>query len=252
MAKIFKALRFVLCLLPISLVAGYFVGLYQLEIYSEELLPEIIAQLGSTDIFIVLCIAQTAGYAVFCGLFGYLIAEKIGLWKSFELDKSKLIVTILVSLVGGIVFSLDYWVFGNLIEGVKEADVEGLSANSVIASVLYGGVIEEVMMRLFVMSLIALVIWKLFFKKYDSDSIPTVVFAIANIIAALGFAAGHLPATVMIFGELTPMILIRCFLLNGGFGLLFGWLYRKYGIVYAMLSHTLFHVVSKAIWLIFI
>lgn len=42
------------------------------------------------------------------------------------------------------------------------------------------------------------------------------------------------------------------FLLNGGFGLLFGWLYRKYGIQYSMLSHALLHIVSKMIWILFI
>lgn len=53
------------------------------------------------------------------------------------------------------------------------------------------------------------------------------------------------------FGGLTPLLVVRCFLLNGAFGLVFGWLYRKYGIQYAMLSHALLHIVSKTIWLIF-
>ncbi|MGB4004952.1 MAG: CPBP family glutamic-type intramembrane protease, partial [Halanaerobiales bacterium] len=66
------------------------------------------------------------------------------------------------------------------------------------------------------------------------------------------FAAGHLPATVTIFGELTPLILFRCFLLNGAFGLFFGWLYYKYGIQYAMISHAMLHIVSKFIWSVFI
>ena len=121
-----------------------------------------------------------------------------------------------------------------------------------IASVLYGGIVEEVMLRLFFMSLIALIVWKLFYKKYDKENIPSSVFVIANIIAALLFAAAHLPATVVLSGGLTPWIVFRCFLLNGGFGLVFGWLYRKHGIAYAMLAHALFHIVSKMIWLIFI
>jgi membrane protease YdiL (CAAX protease family) len=60
------------------------------------------------------------------------------------------------------------------------------------------------------------------------------VFAAANIISALLFAAGHLPATIGIFGEVTPLILVRCFLLNGGFGLLFGAFFQRWGIHYAM------------------
>ena len=78
------------------------------------------------------------------------------------------------------------------------------------------------------------------------------MIAAANVLAALVFAAGHLPATLMIFGQLTPLLLVRCFLLNGGFGILFGWLYRKYGIQYAILGHMMAHMVSKLIWFLFV
>lgn len=252
MAKIKRPLLFTLSLLPIALVAGYFVGLYQLSTYSEETLSELMSQIGSEDVFIAVCIAQTVGYAIFCGFFGYILAEKIGLIKPLALNLKALFVTIAVSLVGGALFSLDYWTFGAFIDGVKESAAASVSRDSIIAMVLYGGIIEEVMMRLFVMSLIAFILWKLFFRSYDGESLPTGVFVLANILAALGFAAGHLPATLLTFGTITPLILFRCFLLNGGFALIFGRLYRKYGIFYAMLAHTMFHVVSKGIYIIFI
>lgn len=102
------------------------------------------------------------------------------------------------------------------------------------------------------MSLVAFLIWKLFFTKYKKENIPVFVFVSANVISALLFAAGHLPATITAFGALTPLLLFRCFLLNGGFGLYFGYVYRKYGIQYAMLAHAGLHIVSKVIWLVFI
>ena len=40
--------------------------------------------------------------------------------------------------------------------------------------------------------------------------------------------------------------------LAGSFGLLFGWLYRKYGLRYAMIAHGGCHVVSKLIWILFL
>ena len=227
MAKFKKPLLFALCLLPIAIVAGIFVGLYQLDIYSDEIIAEVVAQLGSTDLLVVISAVQTVGYALFCGYFGCILADKIGLWKPIKFEKKNLVITLAISLVGGIVFSLDHWTFGNIIDGIQEATKVGLTTNSVIASILYGGIIEEVMLRLFFMSLIAFVVWKLFFKKYDKENIPTGVFVIANVVAAILFAAGHLPATISTFGELTPLILFRCFLFNGGFGLVFGWLYRK-------------------------
>ncbi len=73
-----------------------------------------------------------------------------------------------------------------------------------------------------------------------------------NRTAAFFFALGHLPSTLVTFGELTPILLIRCFLFNGGFGLFLGWLYRKYGILYAMMGHFLLHLVSKILLLLFI
>ena len=98
------------------------------------------------------------------------------------------------------------------------------------------------------MSLIALVLHKLFENGKAQTSVAVLVAA--NVIAAVLFAAGHLPATAAFMG-LTPMIVARCFLLNGGFGLLFGWLYRKYGLQYAMLAHGGCHIVSKLIWILF-
>jgi len=111
-------------------------------------------------------------------------------------------------------------------------------------------VIEEVMLRLFVMSLIAFVFWKLFFRREANP--PVGVIIAANIVAALLFAASHLPSTMQMFGEITPMVLFRCFLLNGAAGLAFGFLYRRYGIQYAMAAHAGAHIVWKIIWIIFL
>ena len=73
----------------------------------------------------------------------------------------------------------------------------------------------------------------------------------ANVVSALLFAAGHLPVNEMMFG-LTPMIVLRCILLNGVFGLAFGWLYRRYGLRYAMIAHGGCHIVSKLIWILWL
>ena len=147
------------------------------------------------------------------------------------------------------VLGLDPWTFGKFttISALSKGDI---SMVAFLASMLYGGVIEELMLRLFFMSLIILILQKLFFRK--QDQIPQKVFIISNIISAFAFAAGHLPMTIELFGSLTPIIIFRCFLLNGGFGLIFGWLYRRYGIHYSMLSHAMCHFVSKIIWLCFI
>jgi membrane protease YdiL (CAAX protease family) len=250
MSAIKKPLIFSLAVLPIAIVAIIFTCLYQFEMYPPEILEEAVAQVGSMALVWIITVVQNVGLIMFCCFFGYILAEKLGLWKPIIFEKRALTVTFLLSALVGIILSLDPWTFGNLIDGIKESTATGMTVYGIIASILYGGIIEEILMRLFVMSLIAFLIAKIFYKK--CDEIPAKVFVIANIVAALLFAAGHLPATLVTFGELSPMLLFRCFLFNGGFGMLFGWLYRKHGLHYAMLSHMTAHIVSKIIWFVFI
>ena len=243
-----KALRFTLALLPIALVAGYFVTVYQLEMLDEAILAPALEQLGSIWVLIAITMVQTVGYAAVCGFFGCLLANSLGLWKPIRFEKAPLLKAGICSVIGGILFSLDKWTFGRWIPEVGASYEAPITLNNWLGSVLYGGVVEELMLRLFFMSLLAWLIWKIFFRR--EEKVPVKVLVMANVVAALLFAAGHLPATLVLFGELTPMMLLRCFLLNGSFGLLFGYLYRKFGIQYAMVSHAMFHIVSKLIWTI--
>ena len=250
MKKLKQPLLFTLALLPFALIGGYFTALYQVDVLAPELMEQVLMQIGSMELLCVITAVQTVGYAAFCGFLGYMLADKVGLMRSVHFEKTALIRTLLICVVCGVIFSLDYWTFGKWYPEIGTATAAGVSFNALIASVFYGGVIEEVMLRLFMMSLIAWLIWKLFFRK--EKTVPGGVIIAANVVAALLFAAGHLPATVTMFGSITVPILLRCFLFNGGFGLFFGWLYSKYGIHYAMLGHALLHNVSKVIWLIFI
>lgn len=251
MKKFKKPLLFALCLLPIAIVAGIYTGIYSIDTYSEETLALVAEQLGSTDILIVVTAMQTVGYALICGFFGYIFANKVGLWKTIRFEKKPLAIALVLGVICGVIYSLDYWVFGGMIDGIQLAHQAGMTFSGVLSAVLYGGIIEEVMLRLFFMSLIVFVIRKLFCRKCDKEHIPTSVFVIANIIAAVLFAALHLPATAVTFGGLTVLLVVRCFLMNGAFGIAFGWLYRKFGIHYAMIAHAFFHIMSKLIWLIF-
>ena len=98
----------------------------------------------------------------------------------------------------------------------------------------YGGIAEEILLRLFVMSLFA---WLGRFVGKTQVGKPTsTVFWIANILAAVLFGLGHLPATEMII-PLTPLVITRAILLNGIGGVIFGWLYWKRGLEAAMIAH---------------
>lgn len=250
MSRTKKALLFTLTLLPVAIVAGYFAARYSLKLLDPALVAQAVGQFGSKTVLLAVTVVQTVLYALVCGFFGYILSDRIGLMRSFRVEKKPLLITLTVSVLFGAILSLDAWTFGKWIPeiGASYAAAGTFDADTWITSILYGGIIEEVMLRLFLMSLIAFLLWKLFFRK--RETVPTGVLIAANLIAAALFAAGHLPATAQTIGTLTPMHLLRCFLLNGAFGMLFGRLYRKYGIQYAMLSHALLHIVSRTIWLI--
>jgi membrane protease YdiL (CAAX protease family) len=98
----------------------------------------------------------------------------------------------------------------------------------------YGGIAEEIQLRLFLMSLF---VWLGCFASKTQEGKPTnSVFWIANILAAVLFGLGHLPATEMIL-PLTPLVITRAILLNGIGGVIFGWLYWKRGLEAAMIAH---------------
>ena len=246
-----KPLLFVLALLPIAVVGGYFTGVNGWTDMTEDLKRQVQAQLGDNlSLFYLSTILQTVVYSVLCGFFGYLLSEKIGLMKQFHFQKKPVLAAIGTALLSGLLLCTDFFYFGNHIPQVASLYQGKPSFAYWMASLLYGGVIEEVLLRLFVMSLIAFVSWKLFFRGEANP--PVGVIIAANVIAALLFAAGHLPSTLQLFGEITPLILLRCFLLNGLTGLFFGFLYRRFGIQYAMIAHAGAHIVWKLIWILFL
>jgi membrane protease YdiL (CAAX protease family) len=98
----------------------------------------------------------------------------------------------------------------------------------------YGGIAEEVLLRLF---LVSLFVWITFKIKKNADGQPASVgIWLSIILAAVFFGLGHLPATAQIT-PLTGLVIIRAIVLNGAGGVIFGWLYWKKGLESAMIAH---------------
>ena len=242
-----------------GIIGGFFTGIYVLDSYPPEMQQQLLDELAAgglggypPDIIMgIITAMQAAGYGIVLGAVGIWLGKKIGLWRNEKnITKKPLIASVIASVVGGSVLILsDLLFFGNYSQIIVDSYSVKPTVPYLIASVIYGGVIEEVMLRLFWMSLVVFVLWKVLDRKNGRPS--TWVLITANIIAALLFAAGHLPATATMLG-LSPMIVFRCFLLNGGMGLIFGWLYRKYGLRYSMIAHGGCHIVSKLIWILLV
>ncbi|HEX7467270.1 MAG TPA: CPBP family intramembrane glutamic endopeptidase [Methanobacterium sp.] len=109
----------------------------------------------------------------------------------------------------------------------------------------YGGISEEILLRLFLMTLI---VWIFFKINKTADGKPTVIgIWLAIIISAVIFGLGHLPITGTIT-SITPLIVVRAVLLNGIAGIVFGWLYWKKGLESAMIAHFSADIVLQVIF----
>ncbi len=243
-----KFLLFVLCS---GLIGGYCIAFYLPDMYSQEMLQQLQEQ-GMTAEALALSAAVQYGilYGVILAAIGLIISRKVGLWKEIRFDKNAVAPTAIIALISALcLFPGDKLIFGPFSRWVNDVYTVSPGVPKIISGLLVGGVIEEVMMRLFFMSLLVLILSKLFCKK--EKEIPAWAYAAANIVSALLFAAGHLPGT-MAMTTLTPLLLFRCFLFNGGLGLCFGYLYRKHGIVYAMAAHGAAHLISDLLMILFL
>lgn len=200
----------------------------------------------------LLAIVQTAlllGVAVF---FGLKVADKIGLPALMLFDSNiplkenlKRIATLSIPLGIAIAVVIK---FGDsfFIEHIPELVVtaEQIPFWKALLVAPYGGVVEELLLRLFIVSLFA---WLLgiIFKSKDVVKNSTIMWT-AIILASILFGLGHLPATATIL-PLTPIVVMRAILLNGIGGLVFGWLYWKRGLEYSIVAHFTTDIVLHAI-----
>ena len=98
----------------------------------------------------------------------------------------------------------------------------------------YGGIAEELLCRLFLLSLLA---WLIGFAWHVPGGRPAPgALWLANILAAVIFGLGHLPTTAALV-KLTPLLIGRAILLNGIIGVAVGYLFWQYGLEAAMLAH---------------
>lgn len=102
--------------------------------------------------------------------------------------------------------------------------------NGFLAS-FYGGIGEEIQLRLFLMTLI---VWSVARIRRRAPS--PAVFWSAIVVTALLFGAGHLPAAAQVW-PLDAFVVFRTVALNTIAGLVFGWIYWRRGLEMAMLAH---------------
>lgn len=103
-----------------------------------------------------------------------------------------------------------------------------------LLSCLYGAINEEIVARLFTLSLLLSLLRKI--AREQSPQVSPIIFWIANLIVAGLFALGHIPAA-KVFLQITPLVIVALVTINGSASLLFGYLCWKRGLEAAVLAH---------------
>jgi len=237
----------------LTLWVASILGILAVLPYTLALQASLLKTITATVPLGVLITAQIIQSVVLFGVttaLGLILARRIGLGvplleKYFAGEKIAdqvrpfLLPVILFGVIGGLViYGLDTFVFmpalqTELIQGGGAGGSQTTPWQGLLAS-FYGGIDEEILLRLFLMSLLA---WLGSFISHTAEGRPTsAVLWMANIIAAVLFGLGHLPATAAIM-TITPLVVVRAIVLNGLLGVGFGYFYSKYGLESAILSH---------------
>jgi len=233
------------CIITSLLVLPYSLALTSSKI--EITLLILLASLGQSLVIFAL--------AAFFGLF---LAKPIGMGapilqgllegknQTKEL-KSILLPSIGLGVLAGLLIALLSIPFNKLIPGFQTLDIKIAPWKAILAS-FYGGIAEEVLLRLFLVSLLVWISYKI--KKTKEGQPPVWGVWMAIILASVIFGLGHLPATSLIV-PLTWLVITRAIVLNGIGGIIFGWLYWKKGLESAIIAHfsadIVLHVLTPVI-----
>ena len=131
-------------------------------------------------------------------------------------------------VVGLIIHFFDATLFQNsALSGLHPPFLIGFCAS------FFGGINEEVMLRLFFFTFVYFLFGKIF--RFTSQNRLGFLWT-TNVIVALVFGLGHLPAAFSL-AEPSSLEINRVLFLNGIPGIVFGWLYWSRGLWTAMAAH---------------
>lgn len=222
-------------------------GLIGTKIVSGPPLPVIVgAALGQTAVLVGGAVAAGVALAPRLGLRSHLV-EQGASGRVLPLLRAELPVAVAggvasYALISGLdqlfkPFMLEAWQAMN-------ATVPHTTFSSITMGLFYGGIVEELLLRWGVLTLLAWAGWRIVQRGHAIPR-PAIMW-VANIAAALLFGAGHLPYTATLV-SLTATVIARAVLLNGIGGVIFGWLYWRKSLEAAMIAHATFHACATMI-----
>lgn len=230
----------------ILLIASIF-GVIAIIPYSLTLQGALLQNLPSLYVVLTATIVQNAIIFAIPIFIGLILAKKVGLglpilegWLEGREVKSYLKSILGISiglgiLAGLLITGLDYlFLLAGITTNIAVAGQIYPPAWQGFLASFYGGINEEILLRLFLMTLIVWIIVKI--KKTQEGKPTKIGMWSAIFLAAIIFGIGHLP-TVLAITAPTPLLITRVIVLNATGGIIFGWLYWKKGLESAMISH---------------
>jgi membrane protease YdiL (CAAX protease family) len=239
--------------------------------YTLTLIPDASDAVGTTtQLFLSAFASNLIVYAV-VSLVGLILAARIGLGLPFlegwltknpiwgRLKDVLLLAVVLGIIVGSLIIAIDTLIFAPQISSqLGEGAASGIQGTRPppwqgLLAAISAGITEEVIFRLFVVSLLAWLGGLIFQDEEGRPRAGVMWFAI--ILVAVAFGLAHLPATAAVGLSLNALVVSRAIVLNGLGGIVFGWLYWRRGLESAMVCHftadVVLHVILAAVVLRF-
>jgi len=192
----------------------------------EQILQSAISMLLAVGVGLVLSKKTGLGAPI---LEGYLNGETVAIKL-----RSHIIPSVSLGVLGAImVKAFDVWFFIPRMPGFSSVISQTTGWKGFFAS-FYGGFTEEILSRLFFLTLLAWIFSWFSHTRGQNPSRMTIWIAILS--SAIIFGLGHLPAT-LVTNQFSLIILARAIVLNGIPGAIFGYLYWKRGLESSMMSH---------------
>jgi hypothetical protein len=187
-------------------------------------------------------------------IFGLTTARRTGLGGALVFDLTSVLdelrlvapVSLLLGWSAGLAVSLlDFFILFPRVPALREGArrVMQLPFWQKLGAALYGGISEELIMRLGLFSICAWGVQRLMGIEGRALSIETLW--LLNFAVAILFGVAHLPATATL-APLTWMVVTRALTFNGILSLLFGYLYFRHGLLAAMMAHLATDVCLQA------
>jgi len=214
-----------------------------LPILPEQELPAPKPVLALVNVFIMLILYGGLGFI------GLKLSKKLGfadIWDSSVSDKERFLNPALIGICIGVFFIIADTIFSQF-HGLGPLPHPPFPTSLVASAV--AGIGEEIIFRLFFISLWVWLISYVILKKRWQNQI----FWIVAIFSALAFAFGHIPSVMLLFGlkninQIPPALMSEIILLNGVLSLSAAYYFRKFGFLAAVGIHFWTDVIWHVIW----